>query len=425
MKVLLLSENFPPVKGGSAVWLENLYRRIREHDVQVAAGECSGHDEYDREFEGTIERVRMTMSDRDPLSPSSWGTYLRIFARVAWTSWRASVNQVHCGKVLPEGFVALALKWTLGLPYVVFCHGEEVTTTFTSRRYRFLVPLIYRQASIVIANASNTERLLKDIGVAEERIRVLKPSVEADQFRERADLAQRIRAQHGLGDGPVLVTVGRLQLRKGHDVVIRAMNRILDSFPGTRYLIAGDGEERARLEDLVRREGLEENVVFAGLVPDEDLPGYYAAADVFLMPNRDVGADFEGFGIVFLEAAAAGKPVIGGNSGGAREAVVDGETGLLVDGSRVEEVAAAVLRLLGSPDEAERLARAAEERVRTEFSYPGAAARLEEIIAGAARPAPEVSVPEPSSAEPSSAEPAAPRRPGPWVRSGKRPGERV
>ncbi|MGH2570704.1 MAG: glycosyltransferase, partial [bacterium] len=140
--------------------------------------------------------------------------------------------------------------------------------------------------------------------------------------------------------------------------------------------------ERESLAELAERLGVADCVVFPGLVPDEDLPGYYGACDLFVMPNRTERSDIEGFGIVFLEAAAAGKPAVAGVSGGAGEAVVDGVTGLLVDGERSDAISRAVKRLLHDPAGARRMGRAGYERVCREFTYERAAQRLCEIVAG-------------------------------------------
>jgi phosphatidylinositol alpha-1,6-mannosyltransferase len=380
MRTLLLSEHFLPVKGGSVTWLANLYARLPADTVVVLAGTCPESESV--EFAAPVERVAMAMRDRDPSAPSSIGPYLRIIRAVLRLCRRERIRQIHCGKVLPEGWVALCVKMLLRTPYVVFAHGEEITTGVLSRRLRFVLPLVYRGASAIIANSENTRQLVVGLGVPEPRVFVLHPSVTVERFRRAEEDAPRIRERHGLGDGPVLLTVGRLQKRKGHDRAIEALPRLLESFPGLRYVIVGTGEERERLAELAERLGVADRVVFPGLVSDEDLPGYYGACDLFVMPNRTERSDIEGFGIVFLEAAAAGKPAVAGASGGAGEAVVDGVTGLLVDGERSDAISRAVKRLLHDPASARRMGRAGYERVCREFTYERAAHRLSEIAAG-------------------------------------------
>ncbi|NLB96282.1 MAG: glycosyltransferase, partial [Armatimonadetes bacterium] len=176
---------------------------------------------------------------------------------------------------------------------------------------------------------------------------------------------------------PVLVTVSRLLERKGHDVVLRALPRIAAAVPEVAYLVAGTGPREPVLRRLAGELGVAERVVFAGRVPDEELADYYGAADVFIHPNRELpNGDVEGFGIVFLEANAAGKPVIGGNSGGTPDAVVDGVTGFLIDPNDVDAVADAAIRLLTDRDLARKLGEQGRERARTEFTWERAVERL-------------------------------------------------
>jgi len=378
MRTLLLSEHFLPEKGGSVTWLANLYSRLPEDSVRVAAA-TGPRDGEPIDFPAPVERIPMTLPDRDPTVRASIGPCFEMVRRVLALCRRERIRQIHCGKILPEGWVALCVKLVLRVPYLVFAHGEEITTGSLSRRLRFVLSVAYRGASAVVANSESTKKLVTGLGVPESKVFVLHPSVPIEQFRRSEEDGARIRVRHRLGSGPVLLTVGRLQKRKGHDRTIQALPRLVESFPGLRYVIVGTGEERERLEDLAERLGVADHVVFSGLVSDEDLPGYYGACDLFLMPNRTDDADVEGFGIVFLEAAAARKPAIAGASGGSSEAVVDGVTGLLVDGERADSVSRAVKRLLHDPAGAHRMGVAGYERVRSEFTYERASRRLREI----------------------------------------------
>ncbi len=213
-----------------------------------------------------------------------------------------------------------------------------------------------------------------------ERIRVIHPGVDTARFSPDAD-GSAFRARHAAGAACVLLTVGRLQLRKGHDRVIAALGAIHAEFPGLRYLIAGDGAERGRLESLASEHGVRDLVVFLGPVTDEDLPRLYAACDVFLMPSRQIGADVEGFGIVYLEAAAVGKPTIGGRSGGVGEAISDGNTGFLVNGDDVGELAAAIRRFAASKELRLTMGAEGRRRVLAEFEWSRAARQVDEAQA--------------------------------------------
>ncbi len=174
----------------------------------------------------------------------------------------------------------------------------------------------------------------------------------------------------------MLLSVGRLELRKGHDTALDALSQLRRQGHRLRYAIVGDGPERPRLETQVRDLGLGDAVVFAGAVSGEDLPAWYAAADIFVLPTRSDGVGFEGFGIVFLEAAAAGLPVVAGRGGGVPEAVEDGVTGTLVSGLDASELASALDELCRSPERRRQLGRAGRERVVASFGWQQAAERL-------------------------------------------------
>ena len=184
------------------------------------------------------------------------------------------------------------------------------------------------------------------MGVASQKIELIYNGVNLDRFKEQqksTDLLDR----YGLEEKRVILTVGRLVERKGIDLVIRSIPRIVSRFPDIHYLIVGDGPYRSVLEQLAQETGVADRVTFAGLVDDNELVGHYALCNVFVMPNRELpDGDTEGFGLVFLEANACGKPVVAGKAGGTSDAVRDEYNGLLVDGTNVDELATAVIRIL-------------------------------------------------------------------------------
>jgi phosphatidylinositol alpha-1,6-mannosyltransferase len=182
--------------------------------------------------------------------------------------------------------------------------------------------------------------------VPPEKITLIHNGVDTKRFtpgRKSAVLTDR----HGLSGKKIILTIGRIVPRKGLDTVVRALPRILKQVPNAHYLIVGSGEYQPALKYLADKTGVADRVIFAGRVTESELVDYYRLCDVFAMPNRDMpGGDTEGFGLVFLEANACGKPVVGGRAGGAVEAVIDGENGLLVDGWSIQDVADAITRLL-------------------------------------------------------------------------------
>jgi phosphatidylinositol alpha-1,6-mannosyltransferase len=354
---LLLTELYPPAVGGSAELLANVYGRFQRAPVTVWS-----------------DKVRHW----GLLHPIGLGEHLRL----AWRLRRAAARTkmvVHCGRALPEGLDAWLSRLAGGARYVCWTHGEELTYIAASRELQQLLRRVHRRASMVIANSRNTAAMLLARGVPGDRIEVVYPGVDVRRFTPEAPAAAAVRGRLARPGEALLLTVGRLQRRKGHDLALQAVAALHQSGKSVRYIIAGDGEERPRLERLARELGIADHVTFTGKVPIDELPALFAAADVFVHPNRIENGDFEGFGIVFLEAAAAGLPVVGGDSGGVPEAVERDVTGLLVSGTDADELVAVLRRLLDDDGLRRAMGAAGRRRVETTFSWEQAAARMEAI----------------------------------------------
>jgi phosphatidylinositol alpha-1,6-mannosyltransferase len=294
-----------------------------------------------------------------------------------------------CVLGLPAG-VGGWLAWRLlGVPYVVLAHGEELTLLLRDRapfRIRLrLQRLALRRAAAVVCNATRTSRVVAEhYGIPESRLRVIHPAIDA-AHEETEPMSAAIALRHRLV-GPsarVLLMVGRLsEVHKGFDTAIAAMQAIRREVPDARLVIAGPGDQSALRAAAA---AVQDAVVITGLLERSDLLRLFRSCEVFLMPGRAVGLTAEGFGIVYLEAARFGKPVVAGRAGGAPEAVVDGETGLVVNGESPAEVAGAVIRLLTDRPYAERLGECGRARVHREFDgrlqHRQFAALVDELLA--------------------------------------------
>jgi phosphatidylinositol alpha-1,6-mannosyltransferase len=381
---LVVAEVFPPAIGGSGELLSNVYRRFHGIPVTVLT-EGGNPDQSEKSAEGlNIVRGRMRAPCLGLMQPRGLRHYLRLAIRLRRLG-ASRPTIVHCARLLPEGVPAWLSRSVGGSPYVCWAHGEEIVSVSSSRELMLLMRRVHKRAAALIANSRNTATMLERVGASRERIEVVHPGVDADRFRPDIPGAAELRARI-VRDGELLaLTVGRLQRRKGHDLVIRALAALDGRDPQIRYVIVGDGDQRSRLETMAADLGMAGRVLFVGAAPPEQLPAYYAAADVFVHPNRIEGKDLEGFGIVLLEAAAAGLPVIAGDSGGVPEAVAQGETGLLVSGVSVEELQRALLSLASSPSMRRSLGAAGRARVKRDFSWERAAAQvaaLHERVAG-------------------------------------------
>lgn len=378
MTTLLLSENFPPRLGGTARWFWELYRRLPRSAVVIAAGVCLGDGAFDRTHDLRVHRVPLTFANPGALSIRNWKTHRAAIRALRVLVQRDVVQQVHCGRVLPEGWLA----WRCGAAFACFVHGEELNTMRTSRELTWMARRVLRATRCIFANSRHTAALLqRDWSVPETKLRVLHPGVDTRRFVPAAPDAT-VRAALGWSGRTVLLTVGRLQKRKGHDCMIDAVGMLRQPFPNVLYAIAGDGEERAALEEHVRRAGLTEHVRFHGALDEAALLHAYQQCDLFVLPNRSVAGDFEGFGMVLLEAQACGRPVIAGASGGTAEAVRAGDTGLIIDCAQPETLATAVTGLLQDPPLRQRMGAEGRRWVERCFDFDTRAsmtARLLEI----------------------------------------------
>jgi phosphatidylinositol alpha-1,6-mannosyltransferase len=223
------------------------------------------------------------------------------------------------------------LQRRLQTPYAVYVHGEELNVVRTSRELTWMARRVLRSAQLVIANSRNTARLLENgWPIRADQIQVLHPGVDTQWFHP-AGRDAAVRSRLGWEDRRVILSVGRLQKRKGHDNLLRALPEIRQAVPDVLYAIAGDGPERSRLAAMISDLGLRDCVSLHGELHCDDLRHAYQQCDLFVLPNREVEGDVEGFGMVLLEAQSCGKAVIAGDSGGTAEAVNSPNSGLIVD----------------------------------------------------------------------------------------------
>jgi phosphatidyl-myo-inositol dimannoside synthase len=369
VKSLLLTAVFPPHVGGSGRWFWEIYRRLPCDEVIVVTATHPRQVEFDRSHDLKIIRLPMQMPSWGLANWRSLPKYLGNYRRLSRIVRRNKIDQIHCGCLLPEGFWAWMLHRRFGIPYLCYVHGEEIGILRQSRELTWMMNRVLGSAQIVIANSRNTCHVLTDrCGVRTEQIRLLHPGVDVDRFVPAVRDAD-IRKQLGWDDRPVILTVGRLQIRKGQDHLILALNHLRRSVPNVLYVVVGDGDDRQRLEHLVRENQLEHHVQFRHNTSDEELIRCYQQCDLFALPNRDVNGDFEGFGMVLLEAQACGRPVVAGTSGGTAETMQVPTTGRLVCCDRPEPLAELLQELLNDRTNLELMGQAARQWVVEHFDW--------------------------------------------------------
>ena len=363
----MLTELFLPTKGGTAVSFDDDFRRLGGKEIHVVTADVPGAAEFDRTHPNTIHRI--TLKRVPWLKPESLLIYLKLFIKAASVVVTHRFVAIFAGRVLPEGLVAWAIARLLGRPVLVYAHGEELTNWGRGRKFA-LMRFVFRHADAVLANSDFTHDTLAGLlGVDPRRIAVIYPTVDEDRFRPGL-AADDLRASVGVTQAKRLVlSVGRLQRRKGFDNVIRALPLLYQQGIDAHYAVIGIGADRQYLQRLAAELGVSDRVHLLGHVSYDDLPRWYAACDVFAMPNRDIDGDTEGFGLVFLEAACAGKPAVAGTAGGTGSAVVDGVTGLRVDGERLEAIAQALTCLLSDPAVAQQMGLSGRKRVLENFTH--------------------------------------------------------
>jgi phosphatidylinositol alpha-1,6-mannosyltransferase len=364
---LLVTNDFPPKIGGIQSYLYELWRRLPASETTVLTTPHPDAAAWDAAQPFRVERTRESF-----LLPTR-----ALARRVDALARDVDAGVVFVDPMLPVGHLVPRLD---ARPVVVVTHGAEVTVYGRLPGTAALARRVLRHAAgIVAAGAYPAAQAARVAGRAVPTL-IVPPGVDPARFAPRDDAARRAtRERYGLDpDAPLVLGVSRLVPRKGFDVLLDAV-RGLD---GVHVAIAGAGRDAARLTR--RAEALGGRARLLGRVPDADLADLYASAEVFAMLCRDRwgGLEAEGFGIVFLEAAACGIPSIAGRSGGSHEAVLDGTTGLVVDPRDVPEVRAALARLLGDDALRHQFAAAARRRAVDEFSYDRLAARLARLAGG-------------------------------------------
>lgn len=376
VRCLLIASTFPPIHGGSAVVYDNLCQFMPAGTIRVLTVKqnylnnqpVEGWREHDASAAYPVDRIDFL---RPLIAPppanifvSVWRVLFQDFPLYAKALYSAArivreqdINVVCIGELVAGSWLGIALRKLYKVKFIVYVHGEEITTVTGGRFYGNKRKEYLHAADKIVAVSSFTcDALTRLMDVKPESIVLIQNGVDTARFtpgpRDPA-LVER----HGLAGKQVVLTVGRMVARKGVDKAVLAMAQVLRHRNNLHYLIVGDGELREEIERSIADEGISDHVTVVGKVTDAELVAYLRLCDLFLMPNRTLpDGDTEGFGLVFREANACGKPVIGGRAGGVVEAVRDNESGLLVDGNNVDAIAVAIERILDDAALAERLA---------------------------------------------------------------------
>ncbi len=375
-RLLVLTELFLPTKGGTAVWAAEVYKRLGGKEIHIVTADVPGSAGVDAAHPNTLHRLSLNRVAW--LRPESLTMYARFFFKALGLALTHRFDAIHAFRALPEGWVAWSVARLTFRPVVIYAHGEELTTWGRGGKYR-VMRFTLRHANRVIANSEHTRDTLLEMGVESARISIIYPGVDVSVFRPGLDIAG-LRESMGIQpDEKLVFSVGRLSRRKGFDQMIRAVAQLRNEGVAVRYVIAGIGEDEAYLDGLIEAHQLHGLAHRIGAVSEADLPRWLNACDVFAMPNREINGDNEGFGMVFIEAAACGKPSLSGTAGGTGSAVLHEQTGLRVAGESVEAIADGLRRLLTQPTLRLDWGKHALSRVEREFSWERVADKTRQI----------------------------------------------
>lgn len=366
-RTLLISNDFPPQTGGIQSYVLELCRRLpAERLVAYVPGRPDAVV-----FDRTLPFPVLRHSGRLLLPTPT------VAARVARVAHEHRCEAVWFAASAPLGVLARPLRRD-GVRRAVACtHGHEVGWAMLPGG-RSVLRRVGRDCDVVTAISGYAGRRVAPAFGSQARLEPLPPGVDTERYAPDPGAREALRRRYGLGNAPVVCCIGRLVPRKGQDVLIRALPEIRRRVPGAVLLVVGDGRYERALRRLAVRCGVASAVIWARGLAGREVPAHLAAADVFAMPcrTRGSGLDVEGLGMVFLEAAATGLPVVAGDAGGAPETVRDDETGHVVDGRDVAAVARCVGALLADPERAARLGRAGREWMRRDWSWEQRAERL-------------------------------------------------
>lgn len=352
LKILILTTFYPPAKGGIQTYTYEIARNLREmgNDVTVFAIASNGIKKL---FSSSLFKIYKN-NNKSSLKSLLSSKYDFILV----SSW------------FPVAIFGVFLSYLCKSKLFISAHGNEL---LYPTKYPFMNRLMkwcFNNAHKIFAVSSYTKQLLKNKGIANDKIIVIPNGTDPEYFNPEVSYEDIIK-KHRLEDKKIIFSVSRLVERKNFGKVIEILPDLLKEVPNAVYIIGGTGSMRENWEQIAKDNKVEDIVKFVGHIPEEELPKYYTMSDVFVMPSIEIekNCEIEGFGITFLEANACGTPVIGGRSGGIQDAIIDGETGLLVTPDSKDEIQDSLISILKSPSYAKSLGGSGRKRVEEELNW--------------------------------------------------------
>ena len=360
-RTLLVTNDFPPRKGGIQTYLEGFVRELDPAQLVVL---CSsppegGAEEYDAQNPWTTYRIPATMMLPTPSVTRKMQQIIR----------NEAIEVVWFGASTPLGIMANAARAAGATKVISTTHGHEIGWSMFPGTRQFLTKIFHDADTITYLTKATLRRLKPFLGDTD--IIRMPGGIEPEAFAFSPTWRAKLRQRYGIGDEPVVVCISRLVERKGQDTLIEAWPEITAQHPEAKLVIVGKGAYANTLHAMAEASPARDSIIFTGEVPYAELAAHYSLGDIFAMPcrTRGGGLDIEGLGIVYLEAYAAGLPVVAGDSGGAPEAVIHGITGLIAAGGKVSPTIASLLFLLDNPERARAMGEAGKRWVDSNWRW--------------------------------------------------------
>ncbi len=372
MNILLFTLEYPPFYGGVANYYGNL---VKYWPTQAGKIFVLAQRNKSQEFKDTSDNVFYA----NLLGAPIWPRWIWSFFYLWRIIKSKNIKHIIVGHILPLGIVAYYFSRFLGIPYTVVLHGMDFTFSQATRRKKKISQKILARAENIICANSYTSSLVKKILSEEDKrkVKVVNPGIDPNIPSITKEEKQVLRKKYHLEDKIILFSIGRLIKRKGFDKVIEAMPEVLSIVPNLYYVLAGTGEDEKYIKEKAKNI---KNIIFLGKISEREKWTWLDLCDIFIMPARNRDGDFEGFGIVYLEAGLMSKPVIAGDSGGVRDAVLEEKTGILINPNDISQIANAIIRLAQDPKLQHELGRRGRERVIKQFNWKDKAKEFAEII---------------------------------------------
>lgn len=372
-KTLIITLEFPPQVGGIATYVHDLADTLDPEKVIVLAP--GGTDEFataEQKAQWDAKQKYKIIRKKMLFPKFLWPRWIPLVFQVIGIVRKEKIKIIFVQHVLPVGYVGIIMKKVFGVPFLLFSHGTDLIAGTNTAWKKKMVTKVSKVAEQVIFNSNSLQdRFLRVLPQFEKKSFVLYPCPESSFLESPPrEVIDNLRRQYALEGKQVLLTVSRLDEGKGFLHLIRYMPKILESVPNLVWFIIGGGWKRDMIMNAIIKNNLQNIVRFVGEIPHEQLPPYFYTSDVFvLLTHPDEGKE-EGLGLVFLEASAAGLPIVAGRSGGVPEAVLDQDTGLVVEALNKEQVVPAVLKLLQEKAYARQLGMSAKARMVRDFNWP-------------------------------------------------------